>query len=416
MLFFGQQKKGYYYVTSHEQISEGADFKNDRPGYIASGIAHELSGLAIFSILPIFVAALITEMGLTTSQGGYVASADIIGISLSSLAAFFWINRVPWKTMSRFLLIGLITANIVCCFLTGFEQIFVARLICGLMEGSLFALAIAMLSRTSRPDRNFALTFCASLLTGAVNIFLMSYLIQIFGIKGVFFDLILFCSLPLLFWRSALPTRPMARGDAAPAEDKSAAPKVVVMLILLANLIYFCGQGGLWSYVKQMASLADLDEEAIKSGLSISLLAGMAGAGFAAWLDVRVGRALPLAVALLLAIASVYVLSTDMSAASFTLAVCLYNFGSNIGHPYLFGYLASIDPAGKFVVASGAMQTGGMGLGPAIVAYFIIGDDLGPVLTVAYVAFIGALVLFMPIMLLIRGKSTTDAQSGLTAA
>lgn len=71
-------------MTSHKQITEGADFRNDRPSYIASGIAsgiaHELSGLAIFSTLPIFVAALITEMGLTTSQGAYVAFVGALAL------------------------------------------------------------------------------------------------------------------------------------------------------------------------------------------------------------------------------------------------------------------------------------------------------------------------------------------------
>ena len=386
-------------------IEQNTEFRDDRGIYIISGISHELSGLVIFSILPIFVAALITEMGLTTSQGGYVASADIIGISISSLGAFFWINRVSWRKISYFLLCSLITMNIICCFLTDFEQIFIARLICGLIEGALFSLAIAMLSRTTHPDRNFAFTFGTSLLTGAINIYLMSYLIQVFGVKGVFFDLILFCCLPLIFWHKAVPDKAMEEtSDATKPSQKSTVAPYIIWLILLANLIYFIGQGGLWSYVKQIAAQAELTDEMIKSGLSISLLAGMLGAGFASWLDVKVGRVIPLAVALLLAIFSVYLLSQDITAMSFAVAACFYNFGSNIGHPYLFGYLSSIDPGRKYVVASGAMQTGGMGLGPAIAAYFIIGDDLGPVLTVAYMAFIGALILFVPIMLLIKGS------------
>ncbi len=385
------------------------EFKDDRPAYIISGISHELAGLAIFSVLPIFVSALISEGGFTNSQGGYVASADIVGISISNLFAYFWINRVSWAKASRFLLSSLISLNLVCMFLTSFEQIVVVRLLCGLLEGSLFSLAIAMLARTSRPDRNFAFTFCTSLLTGALNIYLMSFLVNIFGIRGVFIDLILFSIVPLFLWRHVLPDTAMeGASDNVEPSDKVGASTLVLSIVLLANLIYFIGQGGLWSYVKEIVAQAGISESDIKSGLSISLIAGMIGAGLASWLDIKVGRVVPLAVAIIMAIGSVYLLDGEVTYVIFVIAACLYNFGSNLGHPYLFGYLASIDPKRKFVVISGAMQTGGMGLGPAIAAYFIVGENLDPVLSLSYFAFIGALVLFVPIMLLIRGQNLRE--------
>jgi MFS family permease len=73
------------------------------------------------------------------------------------------------------------------------------------------------------------------------------------------------------------------------------------------------------------------------------------------------------------------------------------------------GYLAEIDHKGRYVVASGAMQTGGMALGPAIAGTFVAGADVSNSLWVGVVCFTLAILLFLPIMFMVRQHSDAVA-------
>ena len=176
-----------------------------------------------------------------------------------------------------------------------------------------------------------------------------------------------------------------------------------MIIALIANLIYFVGQGGVWAYLERIGIADGLAIKQVATGLSVSLILGVMGALTASFLNVRWGRILPLAFAIIAAILSVILLQWKITFLTFMLAVGIWNFANNFGHPYLLGYMAAIDKSGRYVVISGAMQTGGMGLGPAIAALLITGADYDNVLWFGLVCFILTLLLFMPIMILVRG-------------
>ena len=46
----------------------------------------------------------------------------------------------------------------------------------------------------------------------------------------------------------------------------------------------------------------------------------------------------------------------------------IYNFGFNLGHPYLLAIMANLDATGRVVIYSVAAQTIGMAVGPAVTA------------------------------------------------
>jgi len=92
-------------------------------------------------------------------------------------------------------------------------------------------------------------------------------------------------------------------------------------------------------------------------------------------------------------------------------AAFLFNFANNYGHPCLLGYLAEMDRKGRYVVASGAMQTGGMALGPAIAGSFVVSGDVSNSLWVGCVCFALSSILFLPIMILVRRHDDAMALS-----
>ena len=56
---------------------------------ITAAILYGVVAISIFPIMPIFVGALVDHLDFTSSQSGYVTSADIIGIAVGNLLAYF---------------------------------------------------------------------------------------------------------------------------------------------------------------------------------------------------------------------------------------------------------------------------------------------------------------------------------------
>lgn len=52
----------------------------------------------------------------------------------------------------------------------------------------------------------------------------------------------------------------------------------------------------------------------------------------------------------------------------FLIIALIYNFGFNLGHPYLLAIMANLDATGRVVIYSVAAQTIGMAVGPAVTA------------------------------------------------
>jgi predicted MFS family arabinose efflux permease len=64
-----------------------------------------------------------------------------------------------------------------------------------------------------------------------------------------------------------------------------------------------------------------------------------------------------------------------ITAISYAIAVCVYNFGFNKTHPYLLATMASFDGSGRVVTFAVAMQTLGLAIGPAIGAALLVGNS-----------------------------------------
>ena len=381
---------------------------------ITAAILYGVVAISIFPIMPIFVGALVDHLDFTSSQSGYVTSADIIGIAVGNLLAYFWVNHINWRRMAVLSVLILFTGNIICISTTHFVPMLILRFIIGLAEGSALALTYAILGGSGNPDRNYAFFLFGSLGSGAINVFLLSALISSHGLGIVFIDLALLSLIPACFIRfvPASGYREAMTSGVADTEIKPAVLLLPVIIVLIANLIYFIGQGGVWAYLERIGIADGLSIKQVASGLSTSLLLGVIGALTASLLNVRWGRVVPLGLAIVAAILSVILLQWKITLSTFIVAVCVWNFANNFGHPYLLGYLAAIDKSGRYVVVSAAMQTGGMGLGPAIVALSITGADYDSVLWFGLVCFTLALLLFIPIMILVKGVDNRDIAPG----
>lgn len=357
------------------------------------------AAIATFSIAPFLIGGYIDQGGLTPREASQLLSVEIFGIALANiLAAIFWVHRAACRKLARILLVTLIALNLLCAVTSGFGPLFALRALCGLTEGSMLAIGFGLLSSTARPDRNFGLMFAISLGIGALNVQLLPLFLEDAGTPGLFANLGCY-SLAALVMSGFVPSGRLAsdpsRSPGIPGGQVF--PALALGFLLVANYIYFIGQGGLWSFLERWGLQQSLDLTTIANALSVSLFAGVAGGLFAAWLDVRAGRLLPLCVAISGAMLAILALYQFKTVWPFVAASAVFMFMNNFGHPYILGLASRIDDSSRLTVLSGALHTGGQATGPLIVGMVVSKGDYANALWVSLVFFAASLIILIPV-------------------
>ena len=162
------------------------------------------------------------------------------------------------------------------------------------------------------------------------------------------------------------------------------------------------GQGGTWGFREWLGLEQDLSGGGIADALALSLVAGVAGGVTAGWLDLRLGRIMPLLIAIGMAVMAIWVLWYMPGLFAFTLAASLFNFGNNLGHPYVLGFAAKIDKSARLTVLSGALHTGGQATGPLLAGLLVTASDFTNVLWLGLTSFMVTVLLFIPVAALAR--------------
>ena len=151
--------------------------------------------------LPILVGGL-SGFGLTGGEISVIAAADLGGISLCSLAAAFWINRVSWRGAALVGLLLIIAGNAACYWAQDFSSLAALRFVVGIGEGILMPINLACLARTKIPDRNFGIFIVAQTIHAMIGLALLPYLVASAGVGAAFVVMagLAVVVLPLLRW------------------------------------------------------------------------------------------------------------------------------------------------------------------------------------------------------------------------
>ena len=106
----------------------------------------------------------------------------------------------------------------------------------------------------------------------------------------------------------------------------------------------------------------------VRFGLALLLISD-----FAAALNIKMGRILPLSVGLTFQLIGLLLLSQGFNYLLFSIATVLFCFGWYMYVPYQFALLAEFDRDGRPMLLLNAVAGLGSGLGPAIAAYTLAG-------------------------------------------
>ena len=365
----------------------------DKPTTLIAALL--LSCVGVFAIMagPIMTEVLVAALGLPADAAGQIFAVEALGTALAPLAATLWMGRVKWRNAAIFALLVVVAGNVVSSYQTTAGALTALRFAVGFLgQGTAFTLAIAIISGSAQKDRNFAFLIAAQVVLGVLS-FLVLPFPKDAGVGGVLLPLagLALLTLATVGWIPQ-PTA-AASGHQAATGGGSAGPAFMALGVML---IWCTGLGAIWAFVKLIGTSAGIDPAQVGVALGISTGVAITGALAASWLADRIGRIIPVTVALLVQVVMIFLLQGQMSFLQFAVTAAVFQIFWNLTGPYLMGTIALSDNTGKVSLLIPTAQIGGFFLGPVIAGQFLTGQGFGPANTVAIICCLAALALFIP--------------------
>ena len=216
------------------------------------------------------------------------------------------------------------------------------------------------------------------------------------------FSVVGFSGLIIIFAGFALSGFPVVRNVPIAGEEQKEDGGAVTLnpgfrlMAMLAMFTYFVATFGIWVFMSLIGKSLGIDDQAVANVMMLTQFAGIAGALIVITLGTRIGRAIPIAVAVVGSIVALFIIGNAEGLIAFGIGACLFNLLWNTTHPYLLSAQASFDRSGRQVSYAVAMQMMGIAAGPAIGAAIIEAGSYTEVIWLGGVLMVVTLFLIEP--------------------
>ena len=381
----------------------------DRLGVKLALFLMGIGAAGMLLVKPVIVGGLIDTYGYSPRQAGLVAGIEMAGVGIGTLIVVVlgasWNGRAVAVAGAA---IG-IAGSIGPVLSSAFAIVMASRLLAGIGCGVLVSVIIAALAVTRDPDRSFSLYYMASALAGSIFFPIATALVGAFGVRGAYL-FVAALLLPVFLLRSRVPAHRRTKHRAATAGGRFPFGRAAISLS--ASVIYWIGTGSVWAFIERIGVAGGLSETRIGTVLASSQVTFVLGALAASVLHTRIGRAVPAAAGVVLSILALGIIRFAAGELAFGAGVLLFTFAWMFFFPYLTGTMAAQDPGGRIAVLGVPSQTLGLALGPAIAGYLITGSDYGTVIIFGGAAYLAAIVILMPALVVEGGTRRDVAVSG----
>ena len=341
----------------------------DQRGPFLLSLYMTLVGYSVLVALPAINSAWVDQLGFTEVQVNRVASADLFGLFLGSIAISFLIRRFARPTLI-YAGIGIaIAANALCIYYLDYTSTLLLRILAGFGSGLYTAVAVAGLGARSKPRE----AFNWMLLAFAISQFLELQLIPHLTMAGIYIFFIATYVVTLPFVRLMPATDPAQNLDIE-AEDvatRPARPSVLAWIGVLAIVVAYINIGAYWSNIELAAEAGGLDGAWAGQVISWSVLLSFFGC-FAAMYALRhFDHDRPLLVTFMMMVLAVGLLALDMTAGLFVFSVAMFNFLWIFIDVYQMGGVSAADRSGSAAAFIPGAQGLGQMLGPFVAALLL---------------------------------------------
>jgi len=297
---------------------------------------------------PYLVRDILENFHLNASSAGLALSVELLATALTSVAISH-IGRTHSYRRIALSAGGLTTAGAILSVIANrYGELILARALTGVGEGGLLMVSVGMIAHARQPDRTYATVLFIANLFGVSLGFLLSLLGKNRMGPSFVFSLQLLtvaALLPLLLFLPRLRAPANPTGTRAGLGQYSISRQVTQLVSAVA--VIAATTNSAWSFYFALGERAGLNFLAISRSIDYTLLASSLGAVLAMILGTRLGRFIPLALALCAQTAALATMVTCSNAVSFDVAACVYSSCGLLALPYFFGCGAALDPSGR---------------------------------------------------------------------
>lgn len=306
-------------------------------------------GFMTANLVPVMIVALTREIGFSDAEAGTLMTGSLLACALTCLLTSKWAAHSGRYVVARAGLLLTATGFGVAAFIPSPGVVIAGVLLGGLGAGGAVSAGGAALGALRNPDRASGI----SGLTNRAVVSVVLFAIPVLGAgMGSAFGLLAGLAVAALFTTAWLPDRPSA--EAAPVQvfhpAKTARTTTIAGIGLLACFaLWALSEDSLWAVAATMgADQAHLDETGMGLVLSLSTLGGLLASGLIGLAGRRLGRTVPLAVALL-AGGALKLLSGIVTDPGWYLAVIIaWNTIYTLAFIYIVAIAAALDATGRW--------------------------------------------------------------------
>jgi predicted MFS family arabinose efflux permease len=352
----------------------------DQPKAILAAVIISIVGNAVFIGMPMLVGSLADTLGFDEQQLGWLASADLMGIFVASIAASMLVNRVNRQLLVYVGITVAIIANFSSTIFHQFENLFIIRIIAGLGEGMCYSVGVATLAGTHKTARNFSILLFVLVAVNAIELYTFPSISDKWGVDGIF---LFFCGafiLTYFFVRWLPASNKESSIQEASSTDyqniKTTIPAWIPWLCLAAVACVYINVGAFWAFIERLGVDAKLSDDFISSTLAIGTLFTLSGCAIATWMGNKYGQSKPLIGAFALMTAILFLLAFKVTPVSYVIAATVFNFCWLFIDVFQLGTIGNIDHSGKYAALVPGAQGLTQSISPAF-AGFILSQGYG---------------------------------------
>ena len=348
--------------------------------------------------MPVFVAGIVSSIGLGDKAVGWLASADMAGGAIACILVLPIIAGLKWHRVARIAIVCAVAGNLLSVLADSLATMMLIRVLTGFANGLLLAMVFVGLCHSCHPDRYFGIYVFAQLTLQVVLLAIFPGLISSFGMTGIFLFLAGASAMSMLLV-SRFPETIRHRSTEVPLTTAITGKRITLpggwaVVALLAQALYFLAPAAIWGYLEPIGGAFALDIGQVGHALSVASIAGIAGAAAVVVLGTRFDRLRSMGVGVLISLGGVPIWLYGTGFGWYLVAAILFSFAWNFTFPYQMGVLARFDQSGDVALTSLIVQLGGLAFGPMLASFLVTADGYNGILWASTVCYVASLFMF----------------------
>ncbi|WDD93879.1 MFS transporter [Burkholderia sp. FERM BP-3421] len=347
------------------------------PHFTSATLAALVAFAAITPLLllvaPAVAAQLAAQFGLSASQVGVYFFVELGAFSAATLPSYLWLGRVAaprvaFVAVAVFCAGNLATAGL----MPGFPALLALRAVTAFGGGTLMVLCMTSAATSGNHDRVYGVWVIGQLIAGAIGLFVLPHVFQLFGLRALYLALALLGALAAPLARAfpaALGARAAGRGETMPPASSAR----LAALAIAGVLTFYLAIGGVWTFASRAAAAAGFDASATGTVLAIASLFGIAGATLAALLGGRAARRAMLYTGYGILVGALALLAAQAGAPGFAAAILAFKFAWTFVLPFALASVARVDPSGRLIATLNLVIGAGLAAGPLVAGLLLDG-------------------------------------------